>query len=50
MSSLAQLNIKNIDVQIKEEFTETAKTMKVSQAYLFETIWKFYREQYLQKK
>lgn len=45
MSSFKRIYIQNIDPIIKDEFVETAKAMKVTQAYLFEDMWKVYKKQ-----
>jgi len=42
MSSLKRIYIQNIDYKIKKAFTEEAKGLKVTQAYLFEKMWDAY--------
>ena len=42
MSSLKRIYIQNIDYEIKKAFTKEAKVLKVTQAHLFEKMWKMY--------
>ena len=42
MSSLKRIYIQNIDYEIKKAFTDEAKALKVTQAYLFEKMWETY--------
>ncbi len=46
MKDLGQINIKNLDFAVKTEFKTEAKKLKVSHAFLFEKMWKKYKNNY----
>lgn len=43
MSSLKRIYIQNVDYNVKEEFSNEARKLKVNQAHLFEKMWKLYK-------
>lgn len=44
MASMQRINITNIDYKIKKEFMDERNKLKISNAGLFERMWRIYKK------